>query len=651
MKPAAANPVLERQMAESAFALARAQRQGLLRHFGFRESPFGVTPDPEFLFWTRMHSAALQAIVSSIESDLGFSVLLGAPGTGKTSLLFHLLALYRESARTAFIFQTQCKPDDLIRHIASELDLAAPPSDEVALHQQLNAMLLEEARAGRKVLILIDEAQDLPGSAFEAVRLLSDFETAQSKLLNIVFSGSPQLGAMLSTPDLSQLAQRVSTIARLEPLSEDEVGDYVRFRLAIAVGGPAEGPFLPEALAEIAGRSQGIPRIVNAICYRALLLASTDGQLSVGRELVRKAAKDLQLSEPSSKDSTVTPGAWQLDGAHTTNLPWSKSTLSEQSLKSPAETCMATVTLPAFAAKRFAPTSSFSSSVRNQKNGLRGQPVPANVDQGSQTGMRPSTTFRNGGWHRYGSAGLIAAVVLLACGLSIAWNQLRAKPGAIQADPVQNQPQESLKSQAQPPAPEMDRGGAPQNSVQQSDRTIPTVPTMNSNARQSAPDQASLLSDIGPNLLMPPKIPSQLTTPVELSSPNTAADASPPSGNLAQLAASGLAASPRLEGTEIAVPSMRRASFSLHPIKLVQPEYPARARLSHIEGEVQVELSIDRSGVVRSARALSGNAILAQAAEDAARQWRYAPDTGADATAFPKVTRILFNFRFNSATK
>ena len=130
MKTGAANPILERHMPESAFVLARTQREGFLRHFGFRESPFGVTPDPEVLFWTRMHNAALQAIISSIESNLGFIVLLGKPGMGKTSLLFHLLAQYRESARTAFIFQTQCRPHDLIRHIASELDLEVPRRDE-----------------------------------------------------------------------------------------------------------------------------------------------------------------------------------------------------------------------------------------------------------------------------------------------------------------------------------------------------------------------------------------------------------------------------------------------------------------------------------------------------------------------------------------
>src|ERR1051326_7539345 len=118
MKTGATNPILER-MPESAFVLARTEQEGFLRHFGFRESPFGVTPDPDFLFWTRMHNAALQAIISSIQSNLGFTILLVSPGTGNTSSLFDLLTIYRRPGRTAFLFQTECKPHALVRHIGS----------------------------------------------------------------------------------------------------------------------------------------------------------------------------------------------------------------------------------------------------------------------------------------------------------------------------------------------------------------------------------------------------------------------------------------------------------------------------------------------------------------------------------------------------
>jgi len=635
-------------MPESAFVLARAEQEGFLRHFGFRESPFGVTPDPEFLFWTRMHNAALQSIISSIESNLGFSVLLGNPGTGKTSLLFHLLAQYRESARTAFIFQTQCKPHDLVRHIASELDLAVPRRDEVSLHQKLNGMLLEEARAGRKVLIVIDEAQNLQASAFEAVRLLSDFETGHSKLLNIVFSGSPQLGATLQTPELSQLAQRISTVARLQPFREDEVRDYVRFRLAVVASSPVEGLFSSESLAEIACRSEGVPRIINAICYRALMLAYTQGQASVSRELVRKAAKDLDLSEPGSRDSRAAPQFQKFENApRSKGGPGSIATRSEQSPKPLAQTFVETVPSSSLDAKSFASTSQSPAAVKHHASGWRGQPVPAKADQRGRIGVPAIIRFKTVGWHRYRSTTLIAALVLLACASWVGWNQLRPKPGTSEKD--------SIQRQAQPPTPaiKMDeiRNGVPESSVQQSNRVATALPPTNSNTHQSTGDQFPPSTDVGPNLLIPSKIPSQSATPAEPSSPNIAVSMSRPSDNLARLATAGLAASPRFEAGEVAGSSGPKASFSLQPVKIVEPEYPDRARLWHIEGEVQVELTIDRNGSVRRVHVLSGNATLAQAAEEAARQWKYAPYTGNDQIAFPAVTRVQFNFKFNSGTE
>jgi TonB family protein len=648
MRIGATNPILERQMPESAFVLARAEQEGFLRHFGFRDSPFGVTPDPEFFLWTRMHNTALQSIISSIESNLGFSILLGNPGTGKTSLLFHLLAQYRESARTAFIFQTQCKPHDLVRHIASELDLAVPRRDGVSLHQKLNGMLLEEARAGRKVLIVIDEAQNLRASSFEAVRLLSDFETGHSKLLNIVFSGSPQLGATLQTPELSQLAQRISTVARLQPFREDEVNDYVRFRLAVVASSPVEGLFSPESLAEIACRSEGVPRIINAICYRALMLAYTQGQASVSRELVRQAAKDLDLSEPGSREARAALQFQKLESApHSNGGTGSVATRSEQSSRPLAQTFVETVPLPSFDAKSIAPTSQSPSAVKHRESGWRGQPVPAKADQRGRIGVPAIIRFKTARWHRYRSTRLIGALVLLACASWAGWNQLRAKPGASEKDSIQYQAQPAT------PATKMDeiKNGVPESSVQQPNRVATALAPTSSNTHQSAGDQFPPPTDVGSNLLMPSKIPAQSATRLEPPSPNIAVSMSTSSDNFARPATAGLAASPRFEAGEVAASSGPRASFSLQPVKIVKPEYPSRARLWHIEGEVQVELTIDRNGSVRQVHALSGNSALAQAAEEAARQWKYAPYTGKDQTAFPAVTRVQFNFKFNSGTE
>ena len=149
-------------------------------------------------------------------------------------------------------------------------------------------MLFKEASAGRKVLIVIDEAQNLREPSLEAVRLLSDFETGPSKLLHVVLSGSPRLGETLLSSELSQLTQRISTICRLEPLTEQEVRDYVRFRLAVVSSRAAAGLFSPESLAEVASQSEGVPRIINAICYRALILAYAQGHESVSGKLVKE---------------------------------------------------------------------------------------------------------------------------------------------------------------------------------------------------------------------------------------------------------------------------------------------------------------------------------------------------------------------------
>jgi protein TonB len=195
------------------------------------------------------------------------------------------------------------------------------------------------------------------------------------------------------------------------------------------------------------------------------------------------------------------------------------------------------------------------------------------------------------------------------------------------------------------------KNGVPESSVQLPNRVATALPPTNSNTHPSAGDQFPLSTDVGPNLLISSKIPSQSATPVEPSSPNIAVSISTPSDNLARLATAGLAASPRFEAGEVAGSSGPRASFSLQPVKIVKPEYPARARLWHIEGEIQVELTIDRNGSVRRVHALSGNATLAQAAEEAARQWKYAPYTGNDQVVFPAVTRVQFKFNSETETK
>ena len=278
---------------------AKNQRESFLAHFGFRESPFGVTPNPEFLFLSGFHRQALQSMIDSIESNLGFTVLMGEPGTGKTTLLFQLMREYQDEARTAFVFQTQCRPHELLRYIASELQLPWHKRDEVSFHQRLNELVVREAQAGRRVLIIIDEAQNLQASALEAIRLLAGFESGPARLLHVILAGSARLGETLLSPELSQLAQRITTVCRLGPLTADEVDQYVALRLERAGCRESKDLFTPQALAQVAEESLGVPRRVNSLCYRALSLAHINGERQVAAELVKQAARDLDLADPT----------------------------------------------------------------------------------------------------------------------------------------------------------------------------------------------------------------------------------------------------------------------------------------------------------------------------------------------------------------
>jgi TonB family protein len=628
--------------------LARTQREDFLRHFGFRESPFGVTPDPEFLFWSPRHSAALQAMIAAIESNLGFSVLLGNPGTGKTTLLFHLLAQYRESARTAFVFQTQCRPQDFIRHIASELELPISRRDDVSLHHRLNGMLLKEARAGRKVLIVIDEAQNLQASSLEAIRLLSDFETGPSKLLSVILSGSSRLGETLLHPELSQLAQRILTICRLEPLTEQEVSDYVRFRLSVVSSGAASGLFSPESLAEVASQSEGVPRVINAICYRALLLAYAEGHKSITRKHVRESARDLDLSESGNRDSKPASPFPEIraDNFSTEAAVSSVPAGNEQWRKQSAQPFVPSVPLHEAEATRPAQPKQSPPPVKNRDVDFRHKAGSAKADQPARFRVPVSIWFKNAGSYRHPPTMLIAVLVLLALGSWVGWNKLHGKPG-----PSEMQPSVAQAAPSNPGALPSKTDASVGDAVPRPDGSVPPANSnIQSSASQPQKNQLQPLNDMRSNSVVPSKIHLQSPPPAELQAPNTVISLSKNPDGLTPLATTATLAPPRLEAEKaVATSSRTRVHSSPEPIQVVRPEYPAQAKLAHIQGDVELELTIDRNGNVQKVRRLSGNSFLLQAAEQAVQQWKY-PATG-DRTNLPAVTRVKFTFKLDSEAK
>lgn len=281
-------------MIEPAHYKLMATSPTLLSFYQLREQPFGVTPDPRYLYFSPGHSEALASLLYGIETGRGFLSLVAEPGMGKTTLLFQLLQRWRGYVHSAFLFQTQCNSRELLRYLLSDLGLKSCGEDIVRMHSDLNQFLFRQKLAGRQVVVFIDEAQNLSDTVLETVRLLSDFEATDKKLLQIVLAGQPELAKRLSHPRLAQLRQRIAVQARLEALVPSEVVRYINHRLRVA-GRLEAGPFTPGALELIAERSKGIPRLINNLCFRALSLGFAQLNEQITSDVVRRAAADLSL--------------------------------------------------------------------------------------------------------------------------------------------------------------------------------------------------------------------------------------------------------------------------------------------------------------------------------------------------------------------
>ena len=264
-----------------------------LNHFGLREAPFNLTPDPKFFFNSEHHREALAGLYYGIKSKKGFIVVTGEVGTGKTTVIRKLLRNLEATHKSVFIFNTLLTFDELFEAILLDLDLEPAPG-RVAMHQQLNEFLLDQVKRGNIVSLLIDEAQNLGEESLEAVRLLSNLETDREKLLQIILIGQPELDVKLNGRSLRQLKQRVSLWCRLNRLSQAEVEAYIAHRLAIA---GYEGPeiFPKTSLETIWKQSDGIPRLINSICDNALLTAFAMAEKIVSPEIIHDVLQDLQL--------------------------------------------------------------------------------------------------------------------------------------------------------------------------------------------------------------------------------------------------------------------------------------------------------------------------------------------------------------------
>ncbi len=260
--------------------------------YGLREKPFALSPDPRFLYLAGSHREALAHLLYGIEQGEGFISVTGEVGTGKTTLCRTLLERLEGDVELAFLFNPSRSALELLQSICVEFGLPAEGLARRALMAQLNNFLLEKRREGRRVLLIVDEAQTLSEATLEQVRLLSNLETSREKLIQILLLGQPELDRKLDEPVLRQLRQRISVRWQLAPLAPAETRAYVRHRVSIAAGKPRE-LFTEAALREIHRRTGGVPRLVNQLCDRALLGGYAARAAQVGPRLVRAAAREI----------------------------------------------------------------------------------------------------------------------------------------------------------------------------------------------------------------------------------------------------------------------------------------------------------------------------------------------------------------------
>jgi general secretion pathway protein A len=272
--------------------------------YGLREKPFSLSPDPRYLFLADSHREALAHLLYGIEQGEGFIAITGEVGTGKTTLCRTLLQRIEPGTEVAFIFNPQLSALELLQAISAELGLETGDHTRRELTDQLNRFLLTKRQEDHRVLLIIDEAQNLAPDALEQVRLLSNLETNTAKLIQIILIGQPELDAILEQPSLRQLCQRISVRWRLAPLLTHETREYVRHRLRIAAGAPRD-LFTELALREIHRRSQGIPRIINLLCDRALLAGYAASAKGIGLGLVTQTEKELRGGARSLPASAV----------------------------------------------------------------------------------------------------------------------------------------------------------------------------------------------------------------------------------------------------------------------------------------------------------------------------------------------------------
>jgi general secretion pathway protein A len=297
-----------------------------LTFFGLTDRPFNATPDPRFLYMSPGHREALAQLLYGTQERKGFIVLTGKVGTGKTTLLHTLCQRLNGQSAIAFVVNSTLPFDELLEYVLEDLGIKQKGESRAQRLIALNNFLIERERAGQNTILIVDEAQNLDVATLEQIRLLSNFETPTTKLLQILLVGQPELKARLNLPELRQLKQRVGLRCQILPLTLEEIRAYIRTRLRIA-GGRDLGLFDDSAVDRIAAYAGGIPRLVNTVCDHCLLFGYADQKRRIDRHTVNQAIEYLEEGTRPQKRRRELRGSgarllvrWSLGGLMVTLL-------------------------------------------------------------------------------------------------------------------------------------------------------------------------------------------------------------------------------------------------------------------------------------------------------------------------------------------
>jgi putative secretion ATPase (PEP-CTERM system associated) len=272
-------------------------------HFGLTAKPFSIVPNPEILFLSKNHANALTYLEYGLSEKVGFILLTGEIGSGKTTLIRHMLNKIESHMEIAVIFNTNFSSDQMLRRILSEFEIPCDSSEKEKHLELLYQFLIDRYARGRHVLLIVDEAQNLTDEALEDIRMLSNLQTDNRILLQIMLVGQPELKHRLNTPDFDQLAQRIAVNYHITPLDEDQTRLYIAYRIEKAGGSPEL--FTPEAVKKIYQHAKGIPRTINLMCDTALVYGFADGLPRIQVAVIDKVIKDKICMSVSEEKPTL----------------------------------------------------------------------------------------------------------------------------------------------------------------------------------------------------------------------------------------------------------------------------------------------------------------------------------------------------------